>query len=178
MRIRLFAFACCAAVAGASAGVAQNPDDELAEVEASIVEGLGAQGQVVWVDIERSGAHRLQGRAIIRPRETPTAELPFAGTAVRDSANQSFTWQCDSPRAHPDLVGRWTDNHDCDQVTVLRQDGRFVAPNGNEGNWGMLGSQLTLWGPGGSVSWLTSLPSGNVLVLTDADGATSRSTRC
>ena len=178
MRFRLLAFACCAALAGASAAMAQDPDAELAGVEAAIAQGLAAQGEVVSVDLERSGAHRLQGRAIVRPSEAPAARIPFGCTAVRDGANRRFDWECDRPRANAALVGRWTDNGDCSQITVLRQDGVFIAPNGHQGNWGMLGSQLTLWGTGGAFSWETSLENGNVLVLTEANGATARSTRC
>jgi hypothetical protein len=76
------------------------------------------------------------------------------------------------------LVGRWTDVGDCSNVTLLGEDGVFIAPNGNRGNWALQGSQLTLSGPGGSVSWAVFLQDPNTLVLTSPDGSRSQSTRC
>ena len=76
------------------------------------------------------------------------------------------------------LVGRWTDTGDCNVVTLLGEDGIFIAPNGRRGNWEVQGSQLTLSGPGGSVSWSVFLDDPNTMTLTSADGSRSRSTRC
>ena len=76
------------------------------------------------------------------------------------------------------LAGRWTDTGDCSNVTLLGEDGVFIAPNGARGNWDLQGSQLTLSGPGGSVSWAVFLEDPNTLVLTSPDGSRSQSTRC
>ena len=75
-------------------------------------------------------------------------------------------------------AGRWTDTNDCTTVTVLGQDGVFIAPNGARGNWDVQGDQLTLSGPGGQVSWRVYLSDPNTMVLTSADGSQSQSTRC
>ena len=79
--------------------------------------------------------------------------------------------------ARAPYVGRWTDTDDCSNVTVLDADGSFIAPNGAIGNWDVRGSTLTLWGPGGSISWQVSL-NDNRITLTSPDGSQSQSTRC
>lgn len=76
------------------------------------------------------------------------------------------------------LVGRWTDTGDCSVVTLLGEDGIFIAPNGGRGNWSLNGNVFTLSGPGGSASWTIQLADPNTLVLTDQQGGTSTSTRC
>lgn len=76
------------------------------------------------------------------------------------------------------LVGRWTDTGDCSVVTLLGEDGVFIAPDGGRGNWTLEGSTLTLSGPGGSISWEVFLDDPNTMTLTSADGSTAQSTRC
>lgn len=76
------------------------------------------------------------------------------------------------------LVGRWTDNGDCSVVTLLGEDGVFIAPNGARGNWAINGEVLSLSGPGGQASWTVFLQDPNTLVLTDPQGGQSTSTRC
>ncbi|HWT11484.1 MAG TPA: hypothetical protein VN231_01890, partial [Allosphingosinicella sp.] len=76
------------------------------------------------------------------------------------------------------FVGRWTDNGDCSVVTLLGEDGIFIAPNGARGNWNVEGSQFTLSGPGGSVSWSVFFNDPNTMTLTSADGSQAQSTRC
>lgn len=76
------------------------------------------------------------------------------------------------------LAGRWTDNNDCNQVTLLAEDGTFVAPNGGRGNWTIEGTQLTLTGPGGTANFTVALSDPNTMQLISAEGQASQSTRC
>ena len=78
---------------------------------------------------------------------------------------------------HP-FIGRWTDDGDCDRVTLLGEDGIFVAPNGARGDWGVHGSTLKLSGPGGIVTWTVVFDDPDRMVLTSPDGTRSTSTRC
>ncbi|MGQ0558285.1 MAG: hypothetical protein ACT4OE_01670 [Sphingosinicella sp.] len=76
------------------------------------------------------------------------------------------------------IAGRWTDNNDCNQVTLLADDGTFVAPNGGRGNWTIDGTQLTLSGPGGTANFTVALSDPNTMQLISAEGQASQSTRC
>lgn len=81
--------------------------------------------------------------------------------------------------AQQDLVGLWADvQGDCSEVTALREDGVFIAPNGGRGTWELADGRLTLSGPGGSFSWTIALEDRDTIVLVEDDGATSRSFRC
>lgn len=101
------------------------------------------------------------------PAATPPAAAPAAPVAQAPSGPGRFAY-----------AGRWTDTNDCTTVTVLGEDGVFIAPNGARGNWDVQGDQLTLSGPGGQVSWRVYLSDPNTMVLTSADGSQAQSTRC
>ena len=44
----------------------------------------------------------------------------------------------------PIMLGRWTDDGDCDNAVDFLADGRLVAANGREGLWNLAGDRLTL----------------------------------
>ncbi len=75
------------------------------------------------------------------------------------------------------LVGRWTDNGDCNNVVEFRTDGTFEAPGGGSGMWALNGDRLTFQGSS-TVSARVAAPDANTIMLTHDDGSLGRSTRC
>lgn len=76
------------------------------------------------------------------------------------------------------FAGRWTDTGDCSVVTILGEDGSFIAADGGRGTWDVQGSQLIFTGPGGSRALDVYLADPNTIVVTNPDGSIGRSTRC
>jgi len=75
------------------------------------------------------------------------------------------------------LLGRWTDDNDCDNVIEFNQDGGFVAANGGTGLWNLDGDRLTL--TGNQTATLRVVPiDQNTMTVVNADGSLGRSTRC
>ena len=178
------------------------------QMETAVREGLAPQGIVRQVELTREDENRMTGFAIVEPREAPGTELRFTCTAEREGdSGAQFNWRCTPPGAtggggdaadaaggkdpqagaadgggagpgRAALIGRWTDTGDCGNVTLLGEDGIFVAADGARGNWELAGDRLTLSGPGGSISWSVYLEDPNTLTLTSADGSQAQSTRC
>jgi hypothetical protein len=75
------------------------------------------------------------------------------------------------------LLGRWTDDNDCDNVIEFNQDGGFVAANGGTGLWNLDGDRLTM--TGNQTATLRVVPiDQNTMTVINADGSLGRSTRC
>lgn len=75
------------------------------------------------------------------------------------------------------VIGRWTDDQDCSNAVDFVEDGRFVASNGNEGLWLLVGDRLTM--RGGSSLTLRIVPvDRDTMTVVNPDGALGRSTRC
>ena len=75
------------------------------------------------------------------------------------------------------IMGRWTDDEDCDSVIEFAQDGRFIAANGGTGLWNLDGDELTM--SGRETATLRIVPiDQNTMTVVNADGSLGRSTRC
>jgi hypothetical protein len=75
------------------------------------------------------------------------------------------------------LMGRWTDDNDCNNVIAFNQDGGFVAANGGTGLWNLDGDWLTL--TGNQTARLRIVPiDQNTITVVHTDGSLGRSTRC
>ena len=76
------------------------------------------------------------------------------------------------------LVGRWTDNNDCNNTITFADDGTFTVPGGGGGVWVLDGDRLTFTGGSGSRSARIQAPNANTILLINEDGSAGRSTRC
>jgi len=75
------------------------------------------------------------------------------------------------------LLGRWTDDNDCNNVIAFNQDGGFVTANGGTGLWNLDGDRLTM--TGNQTATLRVVPiDQNTMTVINADGSLGRSTRC
>jgi len=75
------------------------------------------------------------------------------------------------------IVGRWTDNEDCDNAIEFTQDGRFIAANGGTGLWNLDGDELTM--SGGETATIRIVPiDRNTITVVNPDRSLGRSTRC
>ena len=75
------------------------------------------------------------------------------------------------------VMGRWTDDGDCNNVIEFSQDGGFTAANGGTGLWNLAGDRLTMTGR--STATLQIVPiDQNTMTVVNADGSLGRSTRC
>jgi len=75
------------------------------------------------------------------------------------------------------VVGRWTDNEDCDNAIEFTRDGRFIAANGGAGLWNLDGDELTM--SGSETATIRIVPiDPNTITVINADGSLGRSTRC
>ena len=75
------------------------------------------------------------------------------------------------------MMGRWTDNDDCNDVIEFTQDGRFIAANGGTGLWNLAGDRLTMSGNGTIVIQVVPIDQ-NTITIVKSDGSLGRSTRC
>jgi len=76
------------------------------------------------------------------------------------------------------LVGRWTDDGNCDAAFEFTADGRFITAEGGAGLWDLQGSQLTMSGPGGTQTMQAMAIDRNTLSVVGPDGTTGSSQRC
>ena len=75
------------------------------------------------------------------------------------------------------IMGRWTDDNNCDKAVEFTQDGRFVDANGGSGLWNLDGDWLTL--TGNQTTRLRIVPlDQNTINVVHEDGALGHSTRC
>jgi hypothetical protein len=75
------------------------------------------------------------------------------------------------------IMGRWTDDGDCDKPTEFSQDGRFINPDGTNGLWNLDGNRLTLTGNQTITFRLVPIDQ-NTITIVHEDGSLGRSTRC
>ena len=75
------------------------------------------------------------------------------------------------------LIGRWTDNNDCNNTITFNADGNFTVPGGGSGIWVLDGDRLTFQGER-AVSARIQAPDSNTIMLIHDDGSVGRSTRC
>ena len=105
------------------------------------------------------------------PQTTDAGKLNQGGGAI--PATSSGTVQLD--RTY--IMGRWTDDGDCNNVIEFSQDGGFTAANGGTGLWNLAGDRLTMTGR--STATLQIVPiDQNTMTVVNADGSLGRSTRC
>lgn len=76
------------------------------------------------------------------------------------------------------LIGRWTDNNDCNNTITFAADGTFTVPGGRGGVWVLDGDRLTFSGGAGSRSARVQAPNADTIMLINEDGSVGRSTRC
>ncbi|MBV9881562.1 MAG: hypothetical protein JO276_00970 [Sphingomonadaceae bacterium] len=98
-------------------------------------------------------------------------KLNAGGGAV--PASSSGTAQLD--RTY--MLGRWTDDNDCNNVIEFTQDGRFIAANGGTGLWNLEGDQLTMTGRDTATIRVRPIDQ-NTMTVINTDGSLGRSTRC
>jgi hypothetical protein len=105
------------------------------------------------------------------PQTADAGKLNQGGGAI--PATSSGTVQLD--RTY--VMGRWTDDGDCNNVIEFSQDGGFTAANGGTGLWNLAGDRLTM--SGRSTATLQIVPiDQNTMTVINADGSLGRSTRC
>ena len=75
------------------------------------------------------------------------------------------------------MLGRWTDDDDCDKAIEFTPDGRFIALDGGTGLWNLDGNRLTVTGNSTLVFRISPIDQ-NTMTVIDGNGALSRSTRC
>jgi hypothetical protein len=102
---------------------------------------------------------------------------PADGTGVQTptGATQAGSGNVTLDRAF--MMGRWTDNGDCNNSVNFASDGSFTTANGTGGLWRLAGDQLTM--TGSSTLTLQVEPvDQNTMTVINADGSLGRSTRC
>jgi hypothetical protein len=183
-------------------------DDDIDSLKNDIRQAAEQQGLTVkQINLRKESNDRVVGDATVAPRDNPSGEIRWDCSAQREEGTR-LQWRCAPPNqaasagsnttpapapapapvatpapapagsGRAAFVGRWTDTNDCNTVTLLGEDGVFIAPNGARGNWNVQGQTLTLSGPGGQVSWTVFLNDPNTMTLTSPDGSQSQSTRC
>lgn len=76
------------------------------------------------------------------------------------------------------MVGRWSDDDDCDRAADFFADGRFVPAAGQEGLWNLNGDRLTIVAGGATHSVQLVPIDRNAMTVVNADGSLGQSTRC
>ena len=112
-------------------------------------------------------------------------QLPFAlrGAAGQPTPSASAPApETAAPAApvldHAYLVGRWTDDGDCNTAYELTADGRVIAADGGAGMWSLAGDELTFSGSNGSVAVRIAPIDQNSMSAIGGDGQSGASTRC
>ena len=75
------------------------------------------------------------------------------------------------------IMGRWTDDGNCDKPTEFSQDGRFITPDGSSGLWNLEGDRLTLTG-NRTIGFRVVPLDPNTINIVHDDGTLGHSTRC
>ena len=113
-----------------------------------------------------------------KPADNQLAADPGAGLGGKDpvaATPAGSQAQVALDRAY--VMGRWTDDGDCDNAVDFLPDGRLVASNGREGLWNLAGDRLTM--TVNSTITLQVVPiDQNVMNVVNPDGSLGRSTRC
>lgn len=76
------------------------------------------------------------------------------------------------------IVGRWGDEGTCASTIEFFGNGTFRSANGGRGNWRIEGDRLIFSGQGRSITLRLRVVNRDVVIGTDANGASGRSQRC
>lgn len=129
--------------------------------------GNGAAGTGAAAAKPADGASANQAA----PQTADAGKLNEGGGAV--PATSSGSIQLD--RTY--VMGRWTDDGDCDKPTEFSQDGRFINPDGTAGLWNLEGNRLTLTG-NQTITFRIVPIDQNTITIVHENGSLGRSTRC
>src|SRR4051812_25791756 len=105
------------------------------------------------------------------PQTADAGKLNEGGGAI--PATSSGTAQLDRTF----ILGRWTDDGDCNKPTEFNQDGRFINPDGGAGLWNLDGNRLTLTANSTTSFRIVPIDQNTITVVHD-NGSLGRSTRC
>jgi hypothetical protein len=105
------------------------------------------------------------------PQTADAGKLNAGGGAI--PASSSGAVQLD--RTY--MLGRWTDDGDCNKAIEFDQDGRFTALDGSTGLWNLDRDQLTVTGSATLMFRIVPIDQ-NAMTVVSNDGSLSRSTRC
>lgn len=75
------------------------------------------------------------------------------------------------------LLGRWTDDNDCNNTVELLADGSFVTSEGARGRWTLQGARLSFIGSQ-TITATVRTNGSNAITLFHDDGTVGGSTRC
>ncbi|HYI63668.1 MAG TPA: hypothetical protein VEW71_02160 [Allosphingosinicella sp.] len=76
------------------------------------------------------------------------------------------------------VAGRWTDTDDCGSAVEFSPDGRFIANDGNEALWNLVGDRLIVTGSRTLTMQVARIDQ-NTMAVVNPDGTLGgRSTRC
>lgn len=75
------------------------------------------------------------------------------------------------------MIGRWTDDGDCNDAVEFAEGGVFHTPEGAVGRWSLVGDRLTVSGAGTLTMRIVPVDDDTIDVI-NADGGQGRSTRC
>lgn len=132
--------------------------------------GNGSAGEAAnaAVNVAAGGGKDTAGAA---PAEPGGGGKDLAGGAIPASSGGATL-----DRAF--VVGRWTDNDDCDSAVEFSPDGRFLASDGNEALWNLVGDRLIVTGTRTLTMQIVRIDD-NVMAVVNSDGTPGgRSTRC
>ena len=106
------------------------------------------------------------------PQTADAGKLAAGGGAVPASSNDSV---------HLDrtfILGRWTDDGNCDKAVAFNQDGTFTNAGGaSAGLWNLDGNRLTLTG-NTTIRFQVVPIDQNTINIVHEDGSLGHSTRC
>jgi len=106
-----------------------------------------------------------------------TADASTEATGGKDGAGATPASSGGATLSRTFLVGRWTDNGDCNNVITFNQDGSFVTAEGGGGLWNLDGDRLTMTGRATATIRLAPIDQDTMTVINN-DGSLGRSTRC
>ena len=95
---------------------------------------------------------------------------PAAASAIPASASQGGI--------DPRLVGRWSDNGSCNDISELRADGTFVANNGVTTRWSVVGDYIVFSTKERTIRLHIESVEPNRIVTTNEQGQSGPSIRC
>jgi hypothetical protein len=139
--------------------------------------GLGPNGSANAAagNVAASAAKPADGAAVnqVAPQTADGGKLNASGGAIPASSTYAGTVRLD--RTY--MLGRWTDDGNCEKAIQFNQDGRFIAMDGGTGLWNLDGERLTLTGTSTLIFRISPVDQNSMTVVNSA-GSLSRSTRC
>ena len=132
--------------------------------------GCNRSGGTANASVNTAGASNAAAAnsAAAKPGDSAGTQSAAAGSTPAAGANQV-------DRAY--LVGRWTDDGNCDKAVAFNPDGSFTDAGGGTGLWNLEGNRLTL--TGNSTLGFRVVPiDQNTINIVHDDGSLGHSTRC